>query len=307
MATQKDVAARAGVSIAAVSYCINGTHNLNPETRARIQNAIKELNYIPNSQARNLKRQASRELCAIFPDLENLCYNEFLKGILMKAESSNYSLNISCSYNDISQEQMLITNAVSKHYAGIFLVTCQPQNTKFFQNIQQHHPIELVFLERLPDKMDVIYYGFDNYKTLHYLTSQLIKNGYRDIAPFLCTVRIAAARFQSTLPTRGSDKTRRDDSGRGAKFQSTLPTRGSDHVKMSNLVRIEVSIHAPHEGERRSFLIPKRLIFLRFNPRSPRGGATFSCRCCNTHRQAFQSTLPTRGSDLGVYLLLFIF
>ena len=182
MATQKDVAARAGVSIAAVSYCINGTHNLNPETRARIQNAIKELNYIPNSQARNLKRQASRELCAIFPDLENLCYNEFLKGILMKAESSNYSLNISCSYNDISQEQMLITNAVSKHYAGIFLVTCQPQNTKFFQNIQQHHPIELVFLERLPDKMDVIYYGFDNYKTLHYLTSQLIKNGYRDIA-----------------------------------------------------------------------------------------------------------------------------
>ena len=148
--------------------------------------------------------------------------------------------------------------------------------------------------------------------------------------PFLCTVRIAAARFQSTLPTRGSDKTRRDDSGRGAKFQSTLPTRGSDHVKMSNLVRIEVSIHAPHEGERRSFLIPKRLIFLRFNPRSPRGGATFSCRCCNTHRQAFQSTLPTRGSDdlvvraisdykafqstlptrgsdLGVYLLLFIF
>ena len=47
MATLKDVAARAGVSIAAVSYCINGTHNLNPETKARIQNAIKELNYIP--------------------------------------------------------------------------------------------------------------------------------------------------------------------------------------------------------------------------------------------------------------------
>ncbi len=182
MATLKDVAARAGVSIAAVSYCINGTHNLNPETKARIQNAIKELNYIPNSQARNLKRQASRELCAIFPDLENLCYNEFLKGILIQAENSHYSINISCSYNDISQEQALIKNAVSKHYAGIFLVTCQPQNTEFFQDIQQHHPIEIVFLERLPEKMDVIYYGFDNYKTLHYLTTQLIQNGYQDIA-----------------------------------------------------------------------------------------------------------------------------
>ena len=53
MATLKDVAARAGVSIAAVSYCINGTHNLNPETKARIQNAIKELNYIPNSHTQS--------------------------------------------------------------------------------------------------------------------------------------------------------------------------------------------------------------------------------------------------------------
>lgn len=48
MATLKDVANRAGVSIATVSYCINNTHNLNPETRARINQAIKELNYIPN-------------------------------------------------------------------------------------------------------------------------------------------------------------------------------------------------------------------------------------------------------------------
>lgn len=182
MATLKDVALRAGVSIAAVSYCINGTHNLSPDTRARIQNAIKELNYIPNSQARNLKRRVSRELCAIFPNLENLCYNEFLKGILMRAENKGYSLNISCSYNDIGQEQFLIRNAISKNSAGILLVTCQPQNTEFFRDIQKHHQIEIVFLERLPDKMDVIYFGFDNYKTLSYLTKQLIKNDYRDIA-----------------------------------------------------------------------------------------------------------------------------
>lgn len=182
MATLKDVAARAGVSIAAVSYCINGTHNLNPETRARIRRAIEELNYIPNSQARNLKRRVSKELCAIFPNLENLCYNEFLKGILHHAESKGYSLSISCSYDDIQQEQYLIRNAVSKNSAGILLVTCQPQNTEFFRDIQERHSIETVFLERLPAKMDVIYYGFDNYKTLNFLTRQLIANGYEDIA-----------------------------------------------------------------------------------------------------------------------------
>ncbi len=92
--------------------------------------------------------------------------------------------------------------------------------------------------------------------------------------PFLCTVRIAAARFQSTLPTRGSDKTRRDDSGRGAKFQSTLPTRGSDKTG-------DLFTKCLDDG---------------FNPRSPRGGATPKLRK-RKKPQTFQSTLPTRGSD----------
>lgn len=182
MPTLKDVAARAGVSIAAVSYCINGTHNLTPETRARINEAIAELNYIPNSQAKNLKRRTSREICAIFPDLENLCYNEYLKGILMQAESMNYSLNISCSYNDIGQEQMLIRNAISKNYAGLLLITCQPQNTDFFREVIEKHQMHTVFLDRLPNRIDAVYFGFDNYSTLHYLTQELIKTGYKDIA-----------------------------------------------------------------------------------------------------------------------------
>ena len=144
--------------------------------------------------------------------------------------------------------------------------------------------------------------------------------------PFLCTVRIAAARFQSTLPTRGSDKTRRDDSGRGAKFQSTLPTRGSDpslsFIKGRFMQWFQstlptrgsdwqsarpckssqrVSIHAPHEGERQQAYIlssitnkfqstlPTRgsdatvskvtTARARFNPRSPRGGATRLTQC----------------------------
>lgn len=181
MATLKEVAARAGVSIATVSYCINGTHNLMPETRARINQAIAELNYIPNSQARSLKRRTSQEICAIFPDLNNLCYSEFLQGILMQAESHNYSLNISCSYNDISNEQALIKSAISKNYAGIILVTCQPYNTAFFRDVIYRHKTETIFLERLPKNIDVIYFGFNNYETMYFLTSQLIKNGYQDI------------------------------------------------------------------------------------------------------------------------------
>ncbi len=58
-------------------------------------------------------------------------------------------------------------------------------------------------------------------------------------------------------------------------FQSTLPTRGSDKgFDDSNLTRYGVSIHAPHEGERRQGRAGRQAHRVGFNPRSPRGGAT---------------------------------
>ena len=102
-------------------------------------------------------------------------------------------------------------------------------------------------------------------------------------------------------------------------FQSTLPTRGSDRATVAEVLRQQISIHAPHEGERpqRSGRRGASLEFqstlptrgsdrrlprlpqpaTHFNPRSPRGGATRrQLQRLGAHR--FQSTLPTRGSDV---------
>ena len=80
--------------------------------------------------------------------------------------------------------------------------------------------------------------------------------------------------FQSTLPTRGSDLVARISKLEDKLFQSTLPTRGSDDaVTYTPQTLTTISIHAPHEGERRSCS-------------SAVGGIV-----------GFQSTLPTRGSD----------
>ena len=128
-----------------------------------------------------------------------------------------------------------------------------------------------------------------------------------------------ASKFQSTLPTRGSDL-------RGwrymlllVRFQSTLPTRGSDHEFLEQSDAEWVSIHAPHEGERRLSSLRVASYLSCFNPRSPRGGATLISGASSSQTMVsihaphegerlfvnrrscanawFQSTLPTRGSD----------
>ena len=62
MSTMKDVAKKAGVSVATVSYAINGTKALSPETLAKVRAAIKELKYSPDQTAKVLKRAGNISL-----------------------------------------------------------------------------------------------------------------------------------------------------------------------------------------------------------------------------------------------------
>ena len=84
--------------------------------------------------------------------------------------------------------------------------------------------------------------------------------------------------FQSTLPTRGSDASRKPFGIGITPFQSTLPTRGSDRLSPRRTCSgCYFNPRSPRGGA--TILLP-RLIFRKnhFNPRSPRGGATFAPR-----------------------------
>ncbi|MCF0133961.1 MAG: extracellular solute-binding protein [Blautia sp.] len=182
MVTLKDVAKRAGVSVATVSYCINKKKNIKPETQLKVRAAIEELNYIPNFSARNLKNKASEEIGVILPDLDDLTNSEILKGIIAQADLRQFSVNIACSYNNPHNEMAIIEKFLSKNYAGIILMTCQTQNTAFFQKTFQKNEISNVFIMRLPGNISTNFLGFDNYSTIHFITERLLQEGYTDVA-----------------------------------------------------------------------------------------------------------------------------
>ena len=82
------------------------------------------------------------------------------------------------------------------------------------------------------------------------------------------------------------------------KFQSTLPTRGSDYCpRATGKHRSDFNPRSPRGGATVAS-VSSKLISTDFNPRSPRGGAT-GRGGARMGEKVFQSTLPTRGSDLG--------
>ena len=72
MSTIKEVAALAGVSICTASRALNNKDNIRPETRKRILDAVRELDYRPNFSAQSLKHGRTNTLGLIVPDILRL-------------------------------------------------------------------------------------------------------------------------------------------------------------------------------------------------------------------------------------------
>ncbi|QGQ99729.1 LacI family transcriptional regulator [Paenibacillus psychroresistens] len=96
MANIKDIAKLAGVSISTVSYALNGSSKVTAVTAARIKAIAKELHYVPNAAARNLKRQETKIIGVFLTNFSGSFYGDLLQGIKEGLNQSGYDL-IVCS------------------------------------------------------------------------------------------------------------------------------------------------------------------------------------------------------------------
>ncbi|MBB6672109.1 LacI family DNA-binding transcriptional regulator [Cohnella nanjingensis] len=96
MVSIKDIAKRAGVSISTVSYALNGSPKVTDDTAARILAIAKELNYVPNAAARNLKMRETKIIGAFLTDFSGAFYGDLLQGLKEGLNRSGYDLVV-CS------------------------------------------------------------------------------------------------------------------------------------------------------------------------------------------------------------------
>jgi multiple sugar transport system substrate-binding protein len=184
MATLKDVAKDAGVSIATVSCCLSGSRYVKPETRTKIMDSIEKLKYIPNASARDLRSTSTNRIGVVLTDIDNVYHTEIFKGISASLQRKGYTINVAFSNSLPDIEREKIEDFISQNVSGLIIITCQPQNTDFFVNRIRNFGIPTVFLERRPDNLDVNFLGFDNYRTIYSITKTLLENGNRQIALF---------------------------------------------------------------------------------------------------------------------------
>lgn len=126
----KDVARRAGVSIATVSYVINGTRQVKADTRQRVLKAIEGLNYKPNMSARNLRTQKTATILVVVPEKK---FNEMGADIILLLNYSEKLLaergyRMVLQYADDMDGRVLeVIHANDVNYAGLVVFRMKHQ------------------------------------------------------------------------------------------------------------------------------------------------------------------------------------
>jgi DNA-binding LacI/PurR family transcriptional regulator len=181
-ATIKEVASVAGVSTQTVSRVINERPDVSPETRQRVQEVIKDLNYQPSALARSLISQRSHTLGVVTAGLKFIGPSRTLSGITSAAEEAGYSLLLKELPNSDTDDVAPIFQAfLSRHVDGIIWAVPEiGENRKWVNNPPSDIEVPLVYLTMEPRK-NISVVSIDNYLGGRMAMSHLLEQGYRKI------------------------------------------------------------------------------------------------------------------------------
>ena len=144
--TIQDVAKKAEVSVATVSRVLNGNYPVKAETKEKVQKVIKELNFIPNIQARELTRQKSTAIGVVLPSINNMFFPEVVTSIETALKAKGYSLILCCSNNDREEEVRCINDLLARNVAGVIVLDPNTSNinSDFYKSIAKTVPIVFI-------------------------------------------------------------------------------------------------------------------------------------------------------------------
>jgi LacI family transcriptional regulator len=125
MATIRDVAKLAGVSVATVSRVLNQNGYVNEETEKRVRQAIEHLNYKPNEVARTLFKKTSKTIGLIVPDISNPFFPELVRAVEDVTNIYDYTVILCNSDEKSEKEKEYIEVLKQKYVDGIILTTNQ--------------------------------------------------------------------------------------------------------------------------------------------------------------------------------------
>lgn len=176
----RDVAKRAGVSIATVSRAVNNISTVNAELAERVWKAIEEIGYLPNTQARALVSGRSRMLGLIVSEITNPFFPELVKEFENLAVAQGYEVLIGSTNYEPARTESLIRRMMQRNVDGVAVMTFGIEEELVQKLVEREFP--LVFVDAGPDLPNIRVLKVDYAEGIRQAVQHLAALGHRQIA-----------------------------------------------------------------------------------------------------------------------------
>ena len=181
MATQKELAVRAGVSAGTVSNVISGTKPVAEKSRQKVLEAIRALNSKPNLIARSLKTNRTNTIGLIVPDITISFYTNIIRSAELAARAQGYFLIVLDSQHSHELEVQLL-GLLHQRVDGILFVTAGDYEWSDDGLRQIVAGLPVVCVDRRPERLNVDSVGVDDKGAAQIGVRHLIEKGHNIIA-----------------------------------------------------------------------------------------------------------------------------
>ncbi len=180
MTTMKDVAHKAGVSIATVSRVINDTGFVSQELKNQVHEAMTTLNYRPSHVARSLRRQQTQTIAVMVPQLDQPFFSTLTFAIQQRLFADDY-YTFTCSTVESEEEEAAYVEMLLGQSVDGVVVAPTGHSADTIRRLQQAN-VPVVLVDRdLPELSAIDRVLFDNYTGGHLGAKHLVELGHEHI------------------------------------------------------------------------------------------------------------------------------
>lgn len=206
MPTMKEVARIANVSVQTVSAVINEKPGITEETRLRVMEIVRELDYRPYWVAQSLRTRQTKTIALLISNISNPVFATIASAAEDFAYGAGYSLVVYNTHDDVEREARYLRMASERWVEGLIFVAAQDNIERL--NALASSGIPAVAIDRLPERYTGPVVTLDNREAGRLAAQHLLDLGHREIAHISGPLRLRLARerlegFRITIQEQG--------------------------------------------------------------------------------------------------------
>ncbi|MDV7106102.1 LacI family DNA-binding transcriptional regulator [Vibrio sp. TH_r3] len=179
--TIADVAKHCGVSTATVSMVLTNKGRISTMTRKRVLESVKDLGYVYNQAAANLRHKRSNLVGLVTPDITNPFYSDMIAGLSHYLEEQDSLLFLANAEESVERQNKFIDSLLSQNAGGVVVCPAMGTDIDFLKTVQgRGFPIVLAVRPLDEEQFDFV--GTNNFMGLQLATEHLIAKGHKHIA-----------------------------------------------------------------------------------------------------------------------------